>query len=158
MGGVLAYWGRSSNDLEWERFQVPLPFKRTADAGQGLLWRAFALFFSRFLPFSWQVACWHGGSGGLLLAFPGPSLEKGSPFLCVCCVGLEQVITGAVGAWLCSSFEISVLGMWHLFFFCSVQSCAPSCPRSRVEHSAVLRKPVPKLGLPRSVWGGCWVC
>lgn len=29
---------------------------------------------------------------GLLLAFPGLPLEKELPFLCVCCVGLEQVI------------------------------------------------------------------
>lgn len=43
---------------------IPLFFKRTTEASQGFLWRASGLFFSRFLPFSWQVACWHGGCGG----------------------------------------------------------------------------------------------
>lgn len=55
---------------------------------------------------------------GLLLAVPGPSWEKGLSFLCVCCVGLEHGITCAVCSWLWSSFEIFVLGMWHVFFFC----------------------------------------
>lgn len=43
---------------------IPLLLKRTMEASHGFLWRAFGLFFSQFLPSSWQVACWHGGSGG----------------------------------------------------------------------------------------------
>lgn len=55
--GFHAYWGRSSNGLERERLLIPLPFKRTTEASRGFPWRAFGLFFSWFLPFSWQVAC-----------------------------------------------------------------------------------------------------
>ena len=37
--------------------------------------------------------------------------------------------------------------MWHLFCFCSAQSWARCCVRSRAERWGCLRKPLPRLGL-----------
>lgn len=70
--------------------------------------------------------CLGMGALGAALDLPRAFLGEGIAFpLCVVC---WPCATDELWSQLFSGFEILVVGMWHVFFCCSVQSCAPSCP------------------------------